>query len=292
MKNLPPQSQKALLFSLAALVSIFLLATGLSGLELMPGEPDAFGFVFRSIELRDPGIRLNENVLNVIRIIYLIGLALFPFWLIYIIINPQARKRFIRDMITFGFFLMMILMMTSYFNERMQQEDEMVGATGSAEAQADAAARGDFGSGPPNEIMWAASILVALAIVGFVSLVLWMIWRVRRQKDTTLEKIATEVQAALDDLQAGGDFRNIVIRCYSEMVQALRERRGVYRSAHLTPREFEDTLQSLGFPMDPIHQLTQLFENVRYGHKPVTQREELIAVDSLTAILEACRSKG
>jgi type II secretory pathway pseudopilin PulG len=140
--------------------------------------------------------------------------------------------------------------------------------------------------------MWIASVLVALVVVGFLALVVWLVWRSRRQQDSTLERIAQEVQFALDELQAGGDLRNVVIRCYSEMVQALREQRGILRNVYLTPREFEDTLHGLGFPPEPVHQLTHLFEAVRYGHKPITRREELVAKDSLTAILDACRSNG
>jgi hypothetical protein len=94
-----------------------------------------------------------------------------------------------------------------------------------------------------------------------------------------------------DDLQACGDLRNVVM-CHSEMVQALEKERNIQRTGSLTPREFEDALGDLGFPVRPVHELTRLFESVRYGRKEITRREELMAVDSLSAILEACRSRA
>jgi hypothetical protein len=301
MKNFPPsftnwgaRHVRTLVISLVAVLTVFLLAAGLSGLELLPGEPNAFGFVFQSIRFQNPGVEIGDEVLSVIRIIYLIGLVLLPIWLVYVIVNPQARKRFIRDMITFGSMIFLLLMLTSYLNERRNPEEEgqFDGFSGLTQPPAGEISAGDFGTGPTEELMWIASVLVALVVVGFLALVVWLVWRSRRQQDSTLERIAQEVQFALDELQAGGDLRNVVIRCYSEMVQALREQRGILRNVYLTPREFEDTLHGLGFPPEPVHQLTHLFEAVRYGHKPITRREELVAKDSLTAILDACRSNG
>lgn len=285
---------KALVFTLAAILAIILLAAGLTGLELLPGEPEAFGFLFRPGQAPQPEFAADDNIMNVIRIVYMIGLILLPVWLIYVIINPEARKRFFRDLMVFGSFLLMILMLSSYFSERMQREgEEQPGDFGAfpgppiGEGSAN-----DYGGGPSEQMMWVASVVIALVAVGFLALVLWVVWRSRRKKDHTLERIAEDVQAALDELQSGGDLRNVVIRCYSDMVQALREKRGVHRNSFLTPREFEDTLRSLGFPLEPVHQLTGLFEAVRYGRKPVTRREELVAKDSLTAILEACKVNG
>lgn len=286
---------RGLVYALVAVLAVYLLAAGLTGLELQPGEPDAFGFVFRSLEMPQSGVAVDNNVMQIFRIVYLIGLVLLPFWLIYIIINPQARKRFIRDMILFGSLMIMVLMLASYFNDRIKEMegDEQVGDFGGMpDAPFGDVSSEEYEGEPPVEMMWVASILVGLVVVGFLSVVVWLVWRSRRREDRTLERLAEEVQTALDDLQSGGDFRNIVIRCYADMVQALRKERGVYRNNYLTPREFEDTLLSLGFPTDPVRQLTHLFETVRYGHKPVTQREELVARDSLTAILDVCRSSG
>jgi hypothetical protein len=194
----------------------------------------------------------------------------------------------------FGSFVFMILTLTSYLNERLREEgEETLGEIGGLpDAPMGNVNANDFGSGPPEAMMWLASVLVALAVVGFLALAIWLGWRIRRQRDNTLELIAEDVQSALEELHSGGDLRNVVIRCYSDMVQALQEKRGVHRNSALTPREFEDTLKSLGFPTEPVHRLTSLFEAVRYGHKPITRREELVAIDSLTAILDVCRSGG
>lgn len=286
---------RGLIYALVAVLAVALLAAGLTGLELLPGEPEAFGFVFQSLEMPESGIQIDQDLIKIFRIVYLIGLILLPFWLVYVIINPQARKRFIRDLIMFGSLMLMIMMLASYFNDRMQEvegEDQFGDFGGMPEAPFGELSGDEYGGEPPVSMMWVASILVGLFLAGFLAVVIWIVWRSRRREESAMDRIAEEVKTALDDLQAGGDFRNIVIRCYADMVQALRQERGVHRNTYLTPREFEDTLLSLGLPTDPVQQLTRLFETVRYGHKPVTQREELVARDSLTAILDACRSSG
>jgi hypothetical protein len=56
----------------------------------------------------------------------------------------------------------------------------------------------------------------------------------------------------------------------------------------MTPSEFEQALQGKGLPREPVHQLTHLFEEVRYGARQVGEREERQAIDSLSAIVAAC----
>ena len=292
LNDIRTRQPRVIILTLVALAAVFLLASGISGLELLPGDPEAFNFVFR-MDFGNSSLPGDTRVLEVFRIIYLIGLILFPFWLVYIIINPQARKRFLRDLLTFGSFLLLILLLISYLRDQNAREQEapFEGFAGQSEQGLGEGTGNYLESTPPEQAVWIASLAVALVVVAIIAFVIWLSLRSRR-KPGAVEKIAQQVQAALDDLQAGADLRNVVIRCYSQMVQALNENRGIQRSNSVTPREFEDTLQSLGFPLEPIHQLTRLFEGVRYGHKPVTRREELMAVDSLTAILDACRSSS
>ena len=61
----------------------------------------------------------------------------------------------------------------------------------------------------------------------------------------------------------------------------------------MTPHEFERILQERGLPRGPVHDLTQLFEQVRYGGYNPGRQEERVAVSSLSAIVTACqRSRG
>jgi len=283
-----------LIISLAVMAAVFLQANGLSGLELMPGDPDAFSWAFQFMDYQGAVGAIDPAFMNIFRYIYLVGLVLLPFYLIYVIVNPQARRRFIRDMILFGFILLAFMLLANYLRDMAKegQPQELEGFGQMGEIPQGEGAAPALPSSPPDEAIWIAALVVALVVVLMVTVVVWLFWRSRRRKDTTVDRIATQVQAALDDLQSGADLRNVVIRCYSEMVQALNEHRGIQRSTSLTPREFEDSLQTLGFPLEAVHKLTHLFEGVRYGHKPISRREEMIAVDSLTTILDVCRGNA
>lgn len=285
---------RVLIYSFLAVAIVFLLATGLTGLELLPGDLSVLGGVVDALEPGGGAIPVNDNIMKVVRIIYIVGLVLFPVWIVYMIVNPKARKRFLRDLLFFGTFVLFILLITSRISENQrEQEDQPFGQFG-APADFGLSEEGSFdpNAAPPESAVWIASLVVALVIVIILVLAVWLIWRSRRREESAVERIALEVQTALDDLNAGADFRNVVVRCYSEMVQALKKEKNIQRSGNLTPREFEDALDSLGFPIKPVHELTRLFETVRYGRKEITKREELMAVDSLSAILDACRSQA
>jgi hypothetical protein len=116
------------------------------------------------------------------------------------------------------------------------------------------------------------------------------VWRrTRRKEELPLEKIERRAQDAIDELAAGGDLREVIQRCYFRMIDALHEYRNIDRERDVTPHEFELILQRHGLPPDPVHQLTDLFERVRYGaHRPGRQDEQL-AVSSLSAIVAACQ---
>jgi hypothetical protein len=107
--------------------------------------------------------------------------------------------------------------------------------------------------------------------------------------ENAMERIALEAQTALDDLRAGGNLKNTILRCYYEMSKVINEQRGIQRDRTMTPREFEVYLESKGIPEEPVRQLTHLFEDVRYGDLAVGEKEEQQARSSLTAIIDAVK---
>jgi hypothetical protein len=60
----------------------------------------------------------------------------------------------------------------------------------------------------------------------------------------------------------------------------------------MTTHEFEEILQGKGLPDEPIHQLTLLFEDVRYGNLNPGEADETRAISSLGAIVSALRRKN
>jgi hypothetical protein len=176
---------KALIFSLAAVVVVFLLAAGLSGLELLPGEPQAFGWVFQFMDFRGESIPASDAFLKVVRVIYIIALVLFPVWVIYMIVNPKARKRFLRDMVFFTLLVLLVLMVANRISEREPEEEEeqQFGEFGQPPAMGEIEGTFDPNAAPPESIVWIASLAVALFIVLFLTLAVWIIWRNRRRDE-------------------------------------------------------------------------------------------------------------
>ena len=53
----------------------------------------------------------------------------------------------------------------------------------------------------------------------------------------------------------------------------------------MTTGDFEGLLLEKGYPYEPIHRLTGLFEAVRYGHQHSGRSEEQTAITCLEAII-------
>jgi hypothetical protein len=138
----------------------------------------------------------------------------------------------------------------------------------------------------PATLIWIAGLsLVAL----FVGVGLWLFFRPEKQADQ--DPLTVKVEWALRALQEGLEFRNVIMRCYWQMEQVLREGQGIEMGRAMTVREFERLLEARGVPHPPVHQLTQLFEKARYGYRETSADDERRAVDALTAIVHYSRTK-
>lgn len=105
--------------------------------------------------------------------------------------------------------------------------------------------------------------------------------------------IAENAQTALEEIEGAKiDFDDIIIRCYAEMSHTLQTEQGIQRDQAMTTSEFEQELLSKGFPAQPIQRLTQLFEQVRYGHQHPMEDEKQVAAESLSEIIDFCRGKA
>jgi hypothetical protein len=134
--------------------------------------------------------------------------------------------------------------------------------------------------GPPDNLLWIVKIIFFLGVV-LLMFVMVLLWQHRKITDYS---IAAEVDSALHAIKHGGELNNVIITCYQNLLKIAQDRQGINREEHVTPREFEVLLSSLGIPSAPIHQLTQLFEKVRYGKKAIDSNDETLAIDCLTAI--------
>jgi hypothetical protein len=282
-----------ILLAVVVLASLLLLAASLNALELADGKPLPLSQM--TPDLSSPGGTgdLSRIIMAIMRVGLIIAWVLVPFYVIYLIISKEARKRFIRDMMTLLPILLLLYWLTSSGVMRNQGE-ELSGRFGLDNQMEEGLAEEpppmpEF-QPPPAWVTTVTSLALAAAVTAIVAVTVYAIWRrTRRKEDRPLRKIERGAQDALDALAAGGDLREVIQRCYFQMIEALSQYRNIQRGRDVTPHEFEMLLQGRGLPADPVHQLTALFEQVRYGAHQPGRQEERLAVSSLSAIVTACQ---
>jgi hypothetical protein len=275
----------------AALLALILLAAALPGLHLQAGQH----FTVRDTSGGEAGpaqasqaaqLRIQVAPEAGLSLGYLIVLVLVPASVLYLLLSRKARKQVLERLVpvlVLGAFLMLI----GQHPEVLEpvQEDLPFAPELSAPARPVA----EFDGSPPGWLRWAVGVGVGVVLVLGAGVAVWLYGRMRRRPLGPLARLAEEAQVALDALQAGGDLREIVLRCYFEMSRVLMLERSLTRQEAMTPREFEERLTEAGLPDAPVHRLTRLFEWVRYGAKPVSEAEEQEALACLAEIVEACR---
>jgi hypothetical protein len=279
-----------LCFSGIAVAAMIFLSAGLSDLEFLPGQPFSLergGQLQQGVPGSLPG---GEPLMNLVRVFFALALLCLPLLVVYFIVSSDFRKRVLRILVS----LLWIYALGVIF-ARLRLDPIRLGGEGNSrlsQGQGPAPAPvADFVNNPPQWLTVAATLVLSALLVGLFLVVARFIWRLgHRSSPTPLERLAQPALNALESLQAGGDLRNTVMRCYFEMVRVLDEQRGIKRQMDVTPREFEKRLEEMGLSGEPVRQLTRLFEAVRYGAKDVGEDEERRAIACLTAIVEECRS--
>lgn len=296
MENLDPRNRtrmRVLVFAGITIVTLLLLAAGLSQVEMLPGEPLPLGGKPGMDQGQFGSLPGGETIILVIRAIFTLSIILLPVFIIYLIVSPQARKQFFRQLLRIAPFVLFLILGARLIQRLglMRGEPLGLGEGGGQEELLPLAPPLEFSANPPEWVVLAVSLGLALLLAALAGLAVWFYLR-RRRAEQPLKRIAIEAQTALDALQSGGDLKNIVIRCYFEMSRVIREQRGIQRDKDMTPREFEMELERRGLPREPVQKLTRVFEEVRYGTKEPGEREKFLATISLSEIVEACRSEG
>ncbi len=155
---------------------------------------------------------------------------------------------------------------------KYQNIDELIGTGGK-----------DTGRGMAPSFFLITGILAVVAVGLCIFLIVLLLRRKPRAREEDLtEEILAPVRAAAAELRLGRDARGVVEHCYRQMLRALAERAKV-DPACLTPREFVAALMDAGLDGAAIGELSTLFEEVHYGHRP----EETLsarALQCMTAI--------
>ncbi len=273
--------RRSLLLLGGVLISLVLLAGSLSNLELHAGTP------FPRIDSHyAPGQNTPQQVqvYSVTSLPSIVGLALLlvTIYVLMRLIEFVNLKRFLRWLFRFVLaltILFIVLVVLSHLNFGPTGASEWI--PGIAPSPSEAIPTSPLGR-PPLELIWFIAIGSVL-VTGWIIIQIFMLkGRPSRVEDPLLQ----QAKNAMENLQAGRDFQNVIIDCYLQMMSALREEHGIERNSNMTTHEFQGWLELKGWPRLPVQQLTDLFERVRYGKQNSDEHDEETALHSLSEIIE------
>jgi hypothetical protein len=283
--------RNSLLWLVMAGLLILVLAMSLSGLALSPGLPFSLGRVQAEVPGGSDTLPGGNALIFVVQGFIALLLILLPIYIIFSLLTPEGRQRLLADVIVLTFFFLLAAYLRSLPHTAEATQPAANSSLGLSQL-ADSKATVSFSAAPPEWLTLTVLLIISVALVAAVGGLIWFLRRRRTSRQSAWRELAQEVQATLDALQQGGDFKLTIMRCYQEMSRVVREERGLARKTAMTPREFEDYLVSTGLPQAPLNALTRLFEQVRYGSIPAGADEEALALSCLTKIAESCRSLG
>ena len=274
-----------LLFLAGALVSIILLATSLSNLQLQSGTPFP------------GGVNSDNEVLPVAPLspiqTYSFPLlrGIFALICLILIIDVAARlivlvniKRILQLALA-----LVILLIIVYMIPRVTPGQPAYIPNGSSEIITPPSFNSSVTPlGRPPQILVQFVIIGIVLGIGLLASMAVKRWQSSKKVE---DELLQEAEEAVNALKAGKDLRNVILRCYLQMTRSLQEEQGIERDHTMTVQEFEGWLGNLGFPTIPLRQLTSLFERVRYGKQEMSHNDEQIALDSLNKIIQFCRSE-
>lgn len=270
-----------------ALVSLFFLAISLESLDFEAGEifksegGNALASFFKLLSL--------DRFFTILIIVFLI---LGTIATIYILTKKELRKEFLRRFLQLALFMALFAVMIIF-----RSGGEEAGATPTPSPIVAPTAisvpqflDNDFEYSqelpPPVEPPSGLTYFLSLIVVIAVGAIAWSLWSRSRKPD--LRELADIAQAASDDIEAGFDIEDVIMRCYVQMMNVVKRRRGLNRKDAMTPTEFAFWLEGAGLPGEPLHRLTRLFERVRYGAHLSSKEEAHQASDCLREIAVFC----
>jgi hypothetical protein len=282
-----PQQKKYLATAVLifTIVIVIFLASGISGVEFQPGtlmttrqDESTFG---------PPKLPIFSTPIWYYLLMFAIWVVL-PVSIVLFIKYPQVRKRTFQGLTyvaLYGFVLFLLSRKTQEGSPELEELEKEIVDTTIIETQREAS---EFISSVAQADQ-NLNIILDVAILIVIAILIWYVYRRFIYKPpSTTDQLKAEVEGAIDDIEAGADLRNVIIRCYADMSKILNERRGIQRQQAMTPREFELELQEIGLPHASIQRLTRLFEEVRYGNAELGRTAEQEAIHCLSAIAEAC----
>jgi Domain of unknown function (DUF4129) len=275
--------RKALIFLLLTVLGTIVLAAAVTQLELAPGVPlpkppeETIGQ--ETGQTRSISISINTYLIAILESFLVLSLAFG----VYKLIKKAPWKEILRPALFVGAAAVVVVgilfsLTRVHIDFQPQVPETLPPAVDVPEPVMKPL---------PTGLTWL--VWVGLA-AGIVFLAIWLSRR-RANRMPSGDALELEALRAMQDLQAGSDLQNVIVRCYTQMSRLLQIEQGLERQGSMTAREFESLLEARGVPRDPVKQLTGLFEAARYGFRPPRAADEQIAFDSLSAIVQYSRAR-
>lgn len=273
-----------------------LLAIGLPTLQMQPGEifsPQVSG---PSTIGSSQGVSTIGWFWVVLQGLQFLLLVLLPIYIVVSLLSKKGRRKLMQDILKIAI-IFLLAMWLSEMGPRLTRPEDV---SGQQPGFMDFSGTSGNVNAPPSFVANPQPWMLALIIIGAAVLIaaitfygLKTLFGNGPKTDDHFQDLADQAQAALNVIEAAKiDFDDVVIRCYAEMSQTLQAENGIQRAQAMTTHEFEQELLAKGFPTQPVRQLTQLFEQVRYGHQQPGEDAKQIATDSLREIIDFCRGQA
>lgn len=283
------QRKLVLIYLSIAFVGMIFIGASLGTLELEPGLPFP-GSNSTNPSLANLAVDSSKTVeqsgmnLIILKIAIGIGFLFLSIMIIYSLVRKTNRKNF-------GILILGLIGLIIIFNVLQLFHPEINIPLDNAQDEGIQLPTLDYEivpiEQPPSELFWIVGIGL---IVGLISVIVFLFFRTS-PKPINNDALVEEINTALQAIQDGKELRNIIISCYLQLNQIIKEEYEIERENSLTAREFENHLQDKGIPIKPIHRITSVFEKVRYGNKPTTNDDEQIVIESLVEIRSSCQKK-
>ncbi len=275
--------RSVLLFLGLAIVTTLLIGMALPRLTLQPGMPlpeVSGGEMEFTSPAEDMPVRMSINRFMVILLTVLLVAGLI------VAVYRLLRGTDWREVLAIAFRIVLVLAVVSglLYLFLMLLPTSQVSLPEPMPVPARPAEAGPPLGPTPPVLIWlvAAALLIGTVLLGLALL--------REKRRPPLATWQLEAEQARLDLLAGADLKEVILRCYRRMSDALQEEQDIVRESYMTSGEFERLLASKGVPPDPVHQLTRLFDAVRYGQWKPQAGDESRAIQCLDDILAYSRS--
>ena len=276
--------RKTLILLGLMMILTVIIAASLSQLELQPGMPlprlENNQVSLPPVE-EEPLVAISIN--EFFKVLFALVLAGSMLYLIYRMIRGTSWKNlgtYIQPIVVIGLIACSIIFLIMLMPKT--QGDLLVEMPLPTETPLVTSPLGSV----PVVLLWLVGIGL---LVSSILLGIWIFAPSHSRRETAIDLVGLEAEKAWQALITGLDLKDVVVRCYRQMSLALEREQGIERKDFMTTREFEHLSGTAGVPQDPIHQLTRLFEAVRYGNWQPNPVDEQKAIHCLQAIMVYCR---